>query len=326
MSARPKVEHRYRNMIFDSGRWDSFVPRDGDVIVCTSYKAGTTWTQMICALLIHKTPDLPLPLAELSPWLDIRVKAIEEVVAALERQPFRRIIKTHTGLDGLPYYDNVTYLVCGRDPRDVFMSLQSHMANADIMQAIRLLAAQGVELSIPPPLPEDINERFRVWATTGSFEWEHDGLPFWSHLHHGETFWKHRQLPNIQFLHYADLKADLPAQMRRLAKLLDEEIGEDSWPELVKAAGFDSMKANADRTAPDTDYKLYFDNSRFFHKGEIGQWRGVLDEESLQLYRRETLTRYDPAMVDWLERGSLAAGDPKQAGAQRGRLLEISKT
>jgi len=50
---RPSIEHEYRNLIFDSTRWDRFTPRDGDVVVCTSYKAGTTWTQMICGLLIH---------------------------------------------------------------------------------------------------------------------------------------------------------------------------------------------------------------------------------------------------------------------------------
>src|SRR5437868_4185942 len=121
MHATHAVERHYQNFVFDSARWARFTPRDGDVVVCTSYKAGTTWTQMICALILHGTPNLPAPLAELSPWLDMRLEAIDDVLAALERQPFRRVIKTHTALDGLPIHDEATYIVCGRDPRDVFM-------------------------------------------------------------------------------------------------------------------------------------------------------------------------------------------------------------
>ena len=53
----PQRTHRYKNMMVDSGRWDSFKPRDGDIIISTPPKAGTTWTQMICALLIFQKTD-----------------------------------------------------------------------------------------------------------------------------------------------------------------------------------------------------------------------------------------------------------------------------
>ena len=68
-------------------------------------------------------------------------------------------------------------------------------------------------------------------------------------------------------------------------------------------ATFDSMKANADRTAPDTDHGTWKSNSQFFNKGETGQWRGVLSDDNLRLYNRVTAERYDPAMIDWLENG-----------------------
>src|SRR5947199_5816602 len=116
MGDTPRIDHRYQTVIFDSERWAHFIPRDGDIVVCTSYKAGTTWMQMICALLIHRTRDLPAPLALLSPWLDMRTTAIEEVLANLEAQQHRRVFKTHTPLDGAPFFENVTYLFCGRDP------------------------------------------------------------------------------------------------------------------------------------------------------------------------------------------------------------------
>jgi len=46
------IKHLYHKALTDSVRWN-FVPlRDGDTIVTTSYKAGTTWMQTIVANLI----------------------------------------------------------------------------------------------------------------------------------------------------------------------------------------------------------------------------------------------------------------------------------
>ena len=61
---------RYRSPDEDSARWLGFPSRDGDIVISTRSKTGTTWVQMICALLIFQAPELPAPLAQLSPWLD----------------------------------------------------------------------------------------------------------------------------------------------------------------------------------------------------------------------------------------------------------------
>jgi len=60
---------RYQSPDEDSTRWLGFPFRDGDIVISTRSKTGTTWVQMICALLIFQTPELPAPLAQLSPWL-----------------------------------------------------------------------------------------------------------------------------------------------------------------------------------------------------------------------------------------------------------------
>ena len=53
---------RYRSPDEDSGRWRHFCFRPGDIVISTRSKSGTTWMQMICALLILQTTDLPEPL------------------------------------------------------------------------------------------------------------------------------------------------------------------------------------------------------------------------------------------------------------------------
>jgi hypothetical protein len=68
---------------------------------------------------------------------------------------------------------------------------------------------------------------------------------------------------------------------------------------LVAAAGFDAMKKGAERLAPDTNFRMWKDNSRFFNKGGSGQWRGVLSAESLALMD-QVKARYPSDFIDWL--------------------------
>ncbi len=51
----PTIVH---NMLLDSRRWDGFEFRADDIVISTPPKCGTTWTQMITALLIFDTADL----------------------------------------------------------------------------------------------------------------------------------------------------------------------------------------------------------------------------------------------------------------------------
>ena len=306
-STQPEVTHEYVNAFMDSRRWQHYVPRDDDIIICTPYKSGTTWTQMICALLIFKSAKLPQPLAEISPWFDMRMAPIDEIISKYEKQTHRRFIKTHTALDGLPYHANVTYLFCGRDPRDVFISMQNHGKNQNIPHLMQKLAAQGIEPPPPPQLPDDLNERFQLWLTKPAFPWEQDGFPYWSVFGHTNTFWRYRELQNIHFLHYADLKCDLAGQMRRVAEILNISIDDEMWPQLVDAARFDTMKNNADQIAPDTDHQAWKSNAAFFNKGANEQWRTELNEQSVALYEKIRDLRAPGELGRWIERGFIGA-------------------
>src|SRR5579863_1604266 len=219
--ARPERVHRYETAVADSDRWDCFKPRDGDIIVVTAPKCGTTWTQMLCALLVHG-PDLPMPLTRLSPWLDRLSTPIGALVADLEAQPWRRIIKTHTPLDGLPYFDNVSYVFCGRDPRDAFLSMMDNMRNTSdaTMSAVR--ARMGLPADFV--FPDDPNVFFPVWMTAPIHAWVEDGFPTGSVFGTARDFWRWRELPNLHFVHYRDLVCDLDGEMRRLASFLGVRV------------------------------------------------------------------------------------------------------
>src|SRR5262245_47791001 len=110
---------RYRSSDEDSGRWSEFRFREGDIVISTRSKSGTTWMQMICALLVFQRAELPSPLWELSPWIDWLGEPIDALVARLDAQPQRRFVKTHTPLDGIVLDPRATYIVVGRHPLDM---------------------------------------------------------------------------------------------------------------------------------------------------------------------------------------------------------------
>src|ERR1700761_6532966 len=141
---------RYRTRRSDNMRWNEFEFRPGDIVVSARSRSGTTWMQMICALLVFQDPELPVPLSELSPWLDWQTTPLAQVLSALAAQRHRRFIKTHTPLDGLPLDPRVTYVVVARHPLDAAVSLYHHLANLDVRR-ITELAGQP-DPGAPAPL------------------------------------------------------------------------------------------------------------------------------------------------------------------------------
>ena len=61
----------YEHFIWNNKRWAGFEHRPDDILICTAYKAGTTWTQRIASLLIFQSPELEKPLTTYSPWMEI---------------------------------------------------------------------------------------------------------------------------------------------------------------------------------------------------------------------------------------------------------------
>merc|ERR1712137_888310 len=114
----------------NSTNWDGFEPRDGDIIVATYAKSGTTWLQQVLGQLVFNG-DENVNVASLSPWLDLRVFPKEEMWAQLDAQNHRRFIKTHLPADALVKHSNCKYVYIARDGRDVLWSLYNHHASAN---------------------------------------------------------------------------------------------------------------------------------------------------------------------------------------------------
>src|SRR5215212_9704162 len=308
--ARP----RYRSIVADSARWDGFTFRPGDIVISTPPKCGTTWTQMLCALLIFDGPEFPAPLEDVSPWLDMCNRSLAEVMAALAAQTHRRFIKTHTPLDGLPLHADATYLVVGRDPRDVAISFEHHGANLDWERFLELRAAViGTEdLADLPEIPvpsEDPVDRFRAFVAD---ETPFPPLTLASVLQHLDTGWQRRHDPNVALFHYADFTADLAGELLRLARVLGIPCSPERARELAAEASLERMRERSADVAPNASQGIWKDARAFFRSGGSGEWRERVSSADLAAYEARVGELVGPELAAWAHGGRLAWGvDPK---------------
>ena len=289
---------RYRSGDEDSGRWLGFPYRPGDIVISTRSKSGTTWVQMICALLVFQTPELPDTLPRLSPWLDWLGTPRSEVYAQLSAQRHRRFIKSHTPLDGLPLDPRCTYIVTARHPLDLAVSLYHQGENLDRSRIRQRLGRPGPEAPLPvrPPL----HEWLVAWIDQEADPRDQlDSLPgVMSHL---TDAWHRRDDPTIVLVHFDDLCSDLGGEMRRLARLLGITVAEDRWPELIGAATFEAMQADAGRIAPNPSGILK-DSAAFFRRGSSGAGVEQLTDDELERYRARAAELAPTDLLLWLHR------------------------
>jgi aryl sulfotransferase len=293
--AWPVKARELHNHHFDSTIWNSFQFRDDDIIIATYAKSGTTWMQQIVAqLLFDGSPDIEV--AEKSPWMDLRVPPKEVKLAAVEAQTHRRFLKTHLPVDALRFSPQARYIYIGRDGRDVVWSLYNHHASANQLWYQLINDTPGrVGPPIEPP-PADIRDYWRDW-------FERDGFPFWSIWENVRSWWQIRDLPNVQLIHFAELKRDLPGSIRKIAAFLDIPVSESRWPAILEHCSFDWMKRNATRSVPLGGACWDGGAQVFINKGTNGRWTETLSPGESAAYEARAIRELGPECARWLATG-----------------------
>lgn len=291
----PKKIREIHSHHFDSTIWNDLELRDDDIVIATYGKAGTTWVQQIVGQLLFDG-DANVAVAELSPWLDLRVPPKAEKLPLVEAQTHRRFLKTHLPVDGLRFSPRAKYLYVGRDGRDVVWSMYNHHANANQAWYDALNDTPG---RVGPPIerpPEDVGVYWRDWL-------ERDGHPFWPFWENVRSWWAVRELPNVKLIHFANLKRDMPGQIRRIAEFLGVPIRESSWEAIVQHCSFEWMKRNAAKSVPAGGAFWDAGAEVFLHKGVNGRWRDTLSEAECAEYERRAEAELGPACARWLQTG-----------------------
>ncbi len=291
MTANPEPARRtYTDAITDSTRWAAFVARAGDIVVSTPPKSGTTWMQGILAMLIAGDPEVDAQTSMRSPWIDINIRDLGEVMARLEAQAHRRQVKTHTPFDGIPYWSEVRYVTVYRHPIDVHFSYRKHLANMarDMGQAA---------------LPDNPSESFRDFLNETV---DHRGLkPL---LDHYRCTLARAPRENLIRLHYSDMLRDLPGAVAKVAEHVGTSVSPDVMAAIAQAATFDNMKANAARFTPSAGQGFWKADAGFFDSATSRKWEGVLSDDDLAAYDAMMDAALPAGERAWLEWGDAGRG------------------
>lgn len=118
-----------------------------------------------------------------------------------------------------------------------------------------------------------------------------------------KTWWQYRHLPNILFVHYADLLKDRKGQIRRIADFLDIEVTPEYLETANAEASFEAMKGKGDKDIPMA--KVFFEGGSdiFINKGTNGRWKDVMTPAQLAQYDKRITEQLSPDCARWLEQG-----------------------
>ena len=294
----PVKTRELQNHHFDSTIWNNFKFRDDDIVISTYAKSGTTWVQQIVAQLLFNGEE-GMEVAEMSPWLDLRVPPKEVKLPMVEAQTHRRFLKTHLPVDALVFSEMAKYIYIGRDGRDVLWSMFNHHSTANETWYEALNETPGrVGPPIEPP-PSSITQYYHDWL-------DKDGRPWWPFWENVRSWWAIRNLPNVYLLHFANLKSDMPGEIRRIAEFIETPIDESKWESILRHCSFDYMKANATKSVPLGGAFWDGGAQTFIHKGTNGRWREVLSAEEASKYERRAAEELDRECAQWLATGEVS--------------------
>ena len=227
-----------------------YQPHCEDVFVVTQMRCGTTWMQhLVYQVLTRGTGDLAADgtaLYALSGWLE-STKSVGVANAPLigQGRP-SRIIKTHLPVALCPYCRDATYIYVCRHPLACYASCVDFLINsADVFR----------------PTLDDIEE----WFCTEELMW------WGTWPSHVQGWWELSQKhDNVHFFRYEQMKEDLPAVGRQIARCLGlAELSEEELRGIVGKCGFDYMRQHKDcfEMAPP---HLFQSREIFFVRGRAG--------------------------------------------------------
>lgn len=283
----------YLGALTDNRRWDKVRIRPDDVFVVTPPKCGTTWTQTIVALLLSGDPEVETELSVKMPWVDFRIREMDEIAERLEAMAHRRSMKSHTPMDGLPLDDSATYLCVFRHPLDAHFSFRTHVRNIPL---------STFDMWYPEDDPDGIT--FCRFLDGGAEGFDTDATPLAHILRHYKAALALVDRPNVTMLHYADMSRELAGTFDQIASLLGVSYAPEVMAQLVATATYDNMKAKADRYAPSGGKGFMKSDSDFFYSGTSNKWLGKLSDKEMAAYDAMMDAALSAEERAWLEFGS----------------------
>lgn len=261
--------------------------RSSDIFCVTAAKCGQTW---LMTLMHHlrtggRDPDFGgLGLLGVVPWLelpydlggeDAREYEVEARLAHFEALSDPRVFKLHVLWHEVPRKigSGAKVVTITRDPRDVPYSMFRHI--------------EGLEDAPWRPEVSDFDSYFERWMQFGYY------------FDFVKSFWPHRDDPDVLWLRFEDLKADIEGQARRLVDFLEWDVSTSDLERVLPLVDFGHMQSTERRGIMPSG-NVWRPDARFFREGAVGKNRAQLSESQevrlLERARRE----FEPACYEFV--------------------------
>lgn len=216
--ARPMV--RMFDTAIDQAFGD-YAPQGSDVVVCSYFKSGTNWAMHTAYQVAERGAGDFEDMLDVAPWVDCPEQ--RTTVQLRDPRPLarsrtgHRVIKTHARAQFVPYNAQAKYIAVVRDPKEVVVSgyhFFGSMLFGSLMPSVETWVRHCTsEEAFFHPWPE---------FTAG--------------------YWAWRERPNVLFLTYNEMLDDPVGVIRRIAGLMQVDLGEDEIARVRELTGFEHMK------------------------------------------------------------------------------------
>ncbi|XP_069840567.1 sulfotransferase 1C1-like isoform X2 [Dendropsophus ebraccatus] len=248
--------------------WDTifnFQARDGDIVVASYPKSGTTWMQEILDLIIQEgdiKKSMRAPGFVKVPFLEMGHTSLEVANA----MPSPRIIKTHLPVQLMPpsfWEKDVKMVYVARNPKDCMVSYY-YFCKMDVTMTD----------------PGTWDNFFSMFMG--------GNVPWGNWFDHVIGWWKAKDQHNILYVFYEDMIEDARREIQKVMRFLGKDLSEDIVQKILHHTSFKSMKKN-----PMFNYSALSDTvfdqsvSTFMRKGTVGDWKNHFLESQNIIFDKE---------------------------------------
>jgi len=224
-----------RDTIFDmfmNGKFDIdpdhlYRPRDSDIIIIGPPKSGTTWLQQILHQLRTKGDEDFQDIYKVTFYICNPAGQFHFDNNA-EQAHFPRIYKHHESYGVIPTTEKQKKIFIVRDPHDTAFSLTKfinrfYCCDTDVTD-------------------EEMSEMVTK-QHNGDIAGQFNCIYSW---------WAHKDDPDVLYLFYEDLIADLKGMIKKIAQFLDMTFTDQELDRIIQLCTFDYMEKNKDKFKGDT--------------------------------------------------------------------------
>ena len=237
---------------------ESYQAGRDDVFVVTQMKCGTTWMQHVVYEVLCRgngtLVETGTAMYAVAPWLEGRKSVSVDEAPLLGTERPSRIIKTHLPATLCPYSREARYIYVARHPVSCFASCIDFVrTNVGVMA---------------PAMPA-----FEEWYCSPDLMW------WGTWTDHVKGWWsRSRDERNVLFVHFEEMKNNLPGIVRQVADFLGiAPLTEQELANVVTKCGFSYMQEHQDIFEMHPPHILQ-SNAELFVSGSAERHKDVPDE------------------------------------------------